>query len=688
MSRLQLNLNEVSTSSEDENASTTESSTPSSLSSDNTPSSSSSSNSEETDSSVNPSFKEGNTEVLDSDSKSLSFPPPPSVNPEIFEKSQIPKTTTESEKTSEQLKIDNNDKSGASRPIPIPPNPSKNMFNGSNKSTEPRGAPPMDATKKEIILKLMFETLENLPKNSPDGDPSYFMLYDNKNVRVSPNKAKFPENTCFGTTVENMKEHAGFFLWKTCPSSLSFYEIINPPWKTAKQMKCYISQFKSALDNYFNILSTCENCPSIENCNKLNEWDTFFYRKNNKKKEDCNDSDGDDDDDDSDSIYDQSQCKGDCATSGALRVKRIKKSGSYYHALCEQEEKEQKKMQRECKKNKHHQKRSGDTSGAVSGHRCTKTNHFEENNEKRRKKNKASVYFTQKWCSFKSNDSRDFKHKFYLCIKGNSGPVLENYMKNLVISSSSDPNFNMDKYLETDKLICNISLLNSNRIAYAISRLCNLKLYCGFENDSTFSKDYKPPQCALSNGDIKSEEDYIYPLMSAIPSFVQFKNRSTGMNDSSAITTSEPNVNLQTTENFIPPSTSSLPSFPTSQSKIDNNIQSCDIIGSNNNNNQKKWIVSYNEITASMETAFKNNGKVAIEIPSQNRIAFVPINTNATSFCSVVPTDIPFVSELEKRKAEIQSIHGSQKELQSALISNNTKPHIEQIKIHDMFKVY
>lgn len=418
---------------------------------------------------------------------------------------------------------------------------------------------------KQPELKLIYKTLDGLPRTQND-QRSYFLLLNKDDVKLCDGKPKFPEHTCFGTTYSNVRDYANFFLWKKCPYALSFYEIINPPWKTKREMIAFIRCKQPIIDCYLAVLAECSNFPTIEKCADFSSWDAFLHKKTKR------------------SFLHDSNTTGEAVHSRRRYGRR--------------------------KDHRHHCHQPLDN--------CTK-------GQKRCKKGK--IYFSRKRCTATTSTTGEPEYKYFICIRGGSGPHMENSIK----ESINQTNFDVNAYLELDKHCCSVSLYNNNRIAFGLSQYCGLNIVSGFETPCEMFVDGS------------SANQAFFPLIAGIPSFVQFHNRTLGMTSSSSSSAST----AATDEN--------------------------------------QWLLSYNAMLNGKETAFLNDGKVAIEIPDENKIVMVPVNTKANALSFLIPSSVNSLMDIEIKRKELCAVHATEEELKAFNRSIKTVNNIgsmgEQIKI-------
>lgn len=432
---------------------------------------------------------------------------------------------------------------------------------------------------REAELTSFYKTLDTLP-NGESGQKTYFLLVNKDDVRFSGGKPKFPEGTCFGTTYGNVADYASFFLWKKCPSALSVYEIAGATWKSKKEMFAFLRLNQKRIDCYLDVLSKCSRCPSSDTFCDFDAWDAYFHGKREGKphfekgkgEEECPNP----------RKYSKHRCKKECTNNS-----------------------EEKKQHHETCPNKCHD------------HCYEKHSHHNHCEHDRKRYRKSRIYFSRRRCSNNTSEtSGEPRYKYFICIKGNAGPLIEKEMKDAINVTEG---FNVESYLELDKRACKTALCNNNRIAYAISHMCGLTISCAFEGRVKSSQQGSSSSC-------EKEQPY-FPLITGCPSFVQFYNRTVGMSPSSSTTT-------------------------TMTTKQGTTIDS-------------QWLISYNEFLNGKESSGTNNGKVGIEIPSENKLVMVPVdkNLNALSFC--VPPSVDSLNDIDSRRKEICAIHGSKQELEA-----------------------
>ena len=252
--------------------------------------------------------------------------------------------------------------------------------------------------------------------------------------------------------------------------------------------------------------------------------------------------------------------------------------------------------------------------------------HFHHNSciHDKKRFRKARVYFARRKCRTSNSESGEARYKYFLCIRGGAGPSIESKIKESVNSQRLD----VESYLALDKLACKTALCNNNRIAYGISHACGLTVKCEFE------------ETIKTTEECEDQKQKYFPLSTAIPSFVQFYNRTVGMASSSSSSSPQ-----------------SLVSSSMVAASIDNSPPSSEFIDS-------RWLLSYNEFLNGKESSLVNDGKVGIEIPSENKLVLVPVDQNlgALSFC--VPPSVKSLKDIDMRRKEICAIHGSSQEIE------------------------
>ena len=439
------------------------------------------------------------------------------------------------------------------------------------------------ASNKELELTLLHQTLEALPKQS-DEQRSYFLLFNKDDVRLSEGKPKFPEGTCFGTTYSNVRDYSCFFLWKKHPYALSFYELIDVPWKGKREMIAFIKCKQELIDCYVSTLEECSNCPTFERCDDFSSWNAFLHNKKRNEPTLAMESNGsigdlvlvEEEGNPCKRRYQRRRCHKGC------------RKGEEHHPACPN------RCERE-KKQHHHR-------------------HCDHDERRHKKCQKGKIYFSRRRCALSTSPTGEPEYKYFICIRGGAGPHMERSLKEA--SESSD--LNVNAYLEMDKRACSTSLCNNNRIAYGIARWCGLNICHGFEN----------PCCDASSLSIEGPESAFFPLIVGIPSFAQFHNRTLGMSSSSS---SPPSI-----ESNSAPKT---------------------------NGDDDKWLLSYNGMINGKETASSNDGKVAIEVPSEDRVVMVPVDAKSNALSFLIPAHVNSIATIETKREEIRATHATKDEL-------------------------
>jgi hypothetical protein len=186
-------------------------------------------------------------------------------------------------------------------------------------------------------------------------------------------------------------------------------------------------------------------------------------------------------------------------------------------------------------------------------------------------------------------------------------------------------NFDVESYLDLDKRSCNASLYNNNRIAFGITQYCGLMIRSGFESPCDSSADGNSP------------DEAFFPLTVGVPSFVQFHNRTLGMSSPS-------------------------PHGPT---MVVSARVGSDSVATTSPTDGNKWLLSYNGILNGKETASLNDGKVAIEIPTENKIVMVPVDKKANALSFLIPPFVNSIKDIENKRAELCAVHATEEELRA-----------------------
>jgi hypothetical protein len=239
-------------------------------------------------------------------------------------------------------------------------------------------------------------------------------------------------------------------------------------------------------------------------------------------------------------------------------------------------------------------------------------------NERRKKTcRKGKIYFSRKRCASTDFTSGEARYKYFLCVRGGAGPSIEKSIKDAVGNSP----FDVGSYLELDKRACKTALCNNNRIAYGIAQLCNLNISHGFESPCDISEECR--------------DSKFFPLIAGIPSFAQFYNRTLGMSSETLVSTSESETETNAESNF------------------------------NRENDDGKWLLSYNGTINGKETASSNDGKIAIEIPSEEKIVMIPVDANANALSFLIPSCVGSIKDIETKRKELCAVHSTEEEIRS-----------------------